>query len=274
MRVINRSTWNLRPLTQGTQNRDARDIPLGDLSALRNCRHNPSPDISLAPASSAQVGLWTTLCCVCDPQRIRNTPPVASVAPFATYQLATPRNRTGEISGLEELPDQFPNCLASLSIEQEQSTISQKNVEIVGRHLEKCQPMRDLNLIMPQFVILHHETAKALPRPTHWDLMLEQRTGLMTWALDEFPGNGKTITGKRLPEHRREYLEFEGTLSGDRGQVRRCAWGDYETISKGATDWSAIMRGKTAAGAAFVWKIKFRLIDETDQRWRLSFATD
>jgi hypothetical protein len=73
-----------------------------------------------------------------------------------------------------------------------------------------------------RFVVLHHT---GVPQP-HFDLMIEASAGgvLMTWRCDEWPiVNETNLT--RLGEHRREYLEYQGPLSGDRGQVTRVAGG-------------------------------------------------
>ena len=73
-----------------------------------------------------------------------------------------------------------------------------------------------------RFVVLRHE---GVPQP-HFDLMIETMPGgpLMTWRSLSWPILAETNL-TRLGEHRRDYLEFEGPLSGDRGHVRRVAQG-------------------------------------------------
>jgi hypothetical protein len=47
---------------------------------------------------------------------------------------------------------------------------------------------------------------------------------LSTWQVSTWPlAEGSAVTA--LPRHRRAYLEFEGPLSADRGNVRRVAEG-------------------------------------------------
>ncbi len=76
---------------------------------------------------------------------------------------------------------------------------------------------------MPRFVILEHD------HPTlHWDLMLEHGAALRTWRLAEPPQAGKTVAATALADHRRLYLDYEGPVSGNRGQVRRWDAGTYE----------------------------------------------
>jgi hypothetical protein len=46
----------------------------------------------------------------------------------------------------------------------------------------------------------------------------------MTWRSADWPIRSETNL-TRLGEHRREYLEYEGQVSGDRGYVKRIAGG-------------------------------------------------
>jgi len=73
-----------------------------------------------------------------------------------------------------------------------------------------------------RFVILHHE---GIDQP-HFDLMFETApaSALATWRSPRWPIDGPTQL-IRLGEHRREYLEYEGPLTGERGSVRRVTTG-------------------------------------------------
>jgi hypothetical protein len=84
---------------------------------------------------------------------------------------------------------------------------------------------------MPRFVILQHETPLDADRPTHWDLMLETGLSLRTWALDEEPQPGKTIQAEALTDHRLAYLDYEGPISDNRGDVHRWDVGKYQAQS-------------------------------------------
>ena len=76
---------------------------------------------------------------------------------------------------------------------------------------------------MPRFVILEHDW------PTrHWDLMLEEGECLRTWRLENPPTTGSKTGALALGDHRPIYLEYEGPLSGDRGQVIRWDFGRFE----------------------------------------------
>jgi len=70
-----------------------------------------------------------------------------------------------------------------------------------------------------RFVILHHRLSEG----EHWDLMLEQGDVLLTWQLARPPVGPEVlpISARRIQDHRKEYLEYEGPIRGDRGFVRR-----------------------------------------------------
>ena len=74
-----------------------------------------------------------------------------------------------------------------------------------------------------KFVVLHHT---GVDEP-HYDLMFEATPGdtLCTFRLNEWPiAESPTIQlATELEPHRREYLEYEGPVAGNRGEVRRMA---------------------------------------------------
>jgi len=85
---------------------------------------------------------------------------------------------------------------------------------------------------MPKrFVILHHR----LDQGEHWDLMLERGEVLWTWQLLLEPVNAASlpIPARRIADHRKDYLTYEGPVSGDRGTVRRVDSGTYQIESLG-----------------------------------------
>ena len=90
---------------------------------------------------------------------------------------------------------------------------------------------------MPRaFVIILHTGCG----PDHYDLMLEMLEAgeaLATWqlqrdCLDLSPGDSQTA--RKLPDHRRAYLSYQGPVSGGRGQVMRVRAGTYETLDRGS----------------------------------------
>ncbi len=83
-----------------------------------------------------------------------------------------------------------------------------------------------------RFVILHHVVTGG----EHWDLMLEYGGVLLTWQLAREPIDvgSLPIPAKRIADHRPAYLEYEGPLSGGRGQVVRVDHGivNFERLTE------------------------------------------
>src|SRR3712207_213959 len=75
-----------------------------------------------------------------------------------------------------------------------------------------------------RYVVLYHD---GVAEP-HYDVMFEWTEGgaLMTLRSPAWPIAGPTPVLK-LDDHRREYLDYEGPVSGDRGFVRRVQAGTY-----------------------------------------------
>jgi hypothetical protein len=79
---------------------------------------------------------------------------------------------------------------------------------------------------MPRYVVLHH-TGHPEKR-THFDWMLERDGLLRTWIVeDPSLSSGAAIQSF---DHRLLYVDHEGPVAGDRGEVRRVASGSYEVL--------------------------------------------
>ena len=80
-----------------------------------------------------------------------------------------------------------------------------------------------------RFVILLHQS----PASEHWDVMLETDSALMTWSIPPqcTAGISFVCPATRLPDHRKEYLEYEGEITGNRGMVSCIDAGIYEQLS-------------------------------------------
>ena len=79
------------------------------------------------------------------------------------------------------------------------------------------------------YVILEHSVNGGV----HYDLMLEVpgQEKLRTLQLQaRLLKPGDTCEFKELEPHRRAYLEYEGEVSGGRGQVKRIERGSYEPL--------------------------------------------
>lgn len=82
-----------------------------------------------------------------------------------------------------------------------------------------------------QFVVLRHTGYEE----DHFDLMLEVGTAspLITYRSPRWP-IAEAVQLTQLGDHRRDYLEYEGPVSGNRGQVQRVARGVYDLSGDGA----------------------------------------
>jgi len=89
---------------------------------------------------------------------------------------------------------------------------------------------------MARFVILRHDVPD---QEYHWDWMFDITGDLLTTY--SFPRrlceeiekeNGRVASGtvKRLSDHRREYLDYEGLVSGNRGSVRKIDSGEFRLL--------------------------------------------
>lgn len=76
---------------------------------------------------------------------------------------------------------------------------------------------------MPRFTIVAHD------HPFHhWDLFLEAGPVLRTWRLVPRLDPESAFVVEPTPDHRLDYLEYEGPISNDRGSVQRVDGGTFE----------------------------------------------
>ncbi len=87
-----------------------------------------------------------------------------------------------------------------------------------------------------RYVVLRHEGADE----PHFDLMFETKAGsdLATWRANEWPITAATEFTPLRP-HRRAYLQYEGQISGDRGQVHRIQSGTH-AVEEDVADFLAV----------------------------------
>lgn len=101
----------------------------------------------------------------------------------------------------------------------------------------------------------------------HWDLMLEHAGALRTWRLYAAPDTESLIVAEQLADHRLAYLEYEGPVSGGRGQVTRWDWGVYRQ-----TEGSPERIVCELSGERLVGSIVLTTSDESTQ-WRACYRT-
>jgi hypothetical protein len=100
-----------------------------------------------------------------------------------------------------------------------------------------------------RFAVLRHE---GIAEP-HWDLLLEVsgQELLATWQIgnspEEWSRAGVTLSAKRIADHRRLYLEYEGPISNNRGHVRRVAEGTFVLLEQSEKRWRIRLRGTIMA---------------------------
>lgn len=78
---------------------------------------------------------------------------------------------------------------------------------------------------MPRFVVLEHDWPSL-----HWDFLVEMGGALRSWRLLAEPGPGREVPAEPNAVHRLLYLDYEGPVSGDRGNVRRWDSGMFDWI--------------------------------------------
>ena len=88
-----------------------------------------------------------------------------------------------------------------------------------------------MNETKHRFVILFHVVGTAFEREMdHWDIMVQIGNSLKTWAIEVEPKPNLNAPALQLPNHRFEYLDYEGEISDSRGNVSRWDEGTYSMI--------------------------------------------
>lgn len=138
---------------------------------------------------------------------------------------------------------------------------------------------------MPRFVLLYHDCPAGYERPSHWDFMLETGDVLRTWALNQLPCNWQAahartaaahaycpaiataneVVAEQLGDHRPDYLDLEGPLSGGRGTVVRIATGTYDTELNAPGELRLVINGSEVVGSVRLLRSK---VDRS--QWKLS----
>ena len=97
-----------------------------------------------------------------------------------------------------------------------------------------------------RFVILHH----LAPTGEHWDFMLEREDHLITWRMRSEPVSRAAcpIGCTRIKDHRKQYLDYQGPISGGRGIVTRVDHGHYELLAADEDAWTVRLTGRRLDG--------------------------
>ena len=114
---------------------------------------------------------------------------------------------------------------------------------------------------MPRFAISHHQGG---PDGDHYDLFLEADLALKTWRVAK-PAFTEPQGAKLIQDHRLQYLDYEGEVSGQRGTVKIWDRGMYATDA-----WHERHIQVAVAGS----KLKTRLrLDLAKDEWTIVDAT-
>ncbi|MBN2216331.1 MAG: hypothetical protein JW719_03040 [Pirellulales bacterium] len=111
---------------------------------------------------------------------------------------------------------------------------------------------------MLRFAVLEHDG----PRGLHWDFFLETGPALTTWALAQPPDAPGAIDAESLADHRIEYLDYEGPVSGGRGTVRRWDAGAYQLVRQSNRELVVALDGRRLHGMATLTRP-----DNNTRRW-------
>lgn len=100
---------------------------------------------------------------------------------------------------------------------------------------------------MPRFVILEHDYPHL-----HYDLMLEVGDVLRTWRLAKISDQQQPIKAESLGDHRKMYLDYEGPVSGNRGQVKRWDTGTFAWLEESTDRFVVRLEGQRCSGEALL----------------------
>ena len=114
-----------------------------------------------------------------------------------------------------------------------------------------------------RFVILNHqaptsdESSSARSLQDHFDLMFETSESdlLKTFAVPQLPNPEETIEFAPLSDHRAAYLDYEGPISNNRGEVTQHASGIWDGELNKQIELSFDSESKHFAGEQ--WTLRF-----------------
>ncbi|MEW4490437.1 DNA polymerase ligase N-terminal domain-containing protein [Thalassoglobus sp. JC818] len=102
---------------------------------------------------------------------------------------------------------------------------------------------------MARFAILRHDWPFL-----HWDFLVESGNILLTWRLAIEPAYEVEIAAEQLPPHRLVYLDYEGPVSGGRGEVSNWDRGELLDFHKMGDDFDLKIAGKQISGPVRIRK--------------------
>ena len=97
--------------------------------------------------------------------------------------------------------------------------------------------------------------------------MLESGDALTTWSLAAEPESAPSIAAVALPDHRRDYLDYEGPISEGRGSVTRVDQGNYQFVKLDPDEIIVLLAGRELIG-----RVILRRSPDEATRWSFSFT--
>jgi hypothetical protein len=114
-----------------------------------------------------------------------------------------------------------------------------------------------------RYVILSHDHPFQ-----HWDLMLEHNGRLRTWRLAATLTPGLVLVpAEALADHRLDYLEYEGPVSGNRGTVVQWDRGEFSWIIDQSNEFQGCLHGERLRGLLVLTR-------DEGQQWTCVFVPD
>lgn len=99
--------------------------------------------------------------------------------------------------------------------------------------------------------------------------MLESGDFLVTWQLSDFPPNPENtpMPAKKIFDHRKVYLEYEGPLSNNRGRVQIADRGTFTLLSQSNVEWEVDFSGVLLRG-------RYRIVQSPEDPELWTFRPD
>ncbi len=116
---------------------------------------------------------------------------------------------------------------------------------------------QDVKQKVLRFAVLKHVRAVDI----HWDLLLQipDRELLATWQIrlnpQQWGGISGPVAAVQLPDHRMIYLEYEGEISGGRGNVTRVDCGKMELVRLDDQRIHFILHGQLVRGTFTIHRV-------------------
>jgi hypothetical protein len=94
--------------------------------------------------------------------------------------------------------------------------------------------------------------------------MIDQGNTLATWSFPSHPKNGSPfpLEGKKIQDHRSQYLEYEGPISKGRGRIEKVDQGPLQILQSSPKNWILEFQGHDLSGI-------YVLERQKDSSWKL-----